>query len=160
MKKKIICLIGIVVIVLILLICTIAYFRPLSFPTVASENCKIYVTLNETGYVVDDPGIHMESYEDLTDKQKSDILSVLEEYPYQRNLGTPFSDGAIHGTGGKILQIFIAPSSIEPSSIAHSLPGLLTVTSSGKINVDGKNYTMENSEQFIEQILAIVRSAE
>ncbi len=154
MKKKILCL-SLITIVVILLISTIIYFRPLSFPAVASENCKIYVTLNEIGYVVGDPGIHTEDYKDLTDKQKSDILSVLEEYPYQRTLSTPFSDGTIHGPGKKTLLIYIAP-----SSIAHSSLGLLTVTSSGKISVDSKNYSMENAEQLIEQILAIVRPAE
>lgn len=152
MKKKIICLISIVVIVVILLISTIAYFRPLSLSTAASENCKIDVILYEKGRVVGDPGIHTEHYQDLTDKQKSDILSVLGGYPYQRTFSTPFSDGSMSGFGNKMLQLMIFD--------GHSSTYLLSVTQLGEIVVNGKNYTMENAEQFIAQILAIVRPAE
>lgn len=149
MKKKIIGLIGAVA---ILLVGIIAYFRPLSLSTAVRENCNIYVILNEIGYVVGNSAIRSESYEDLTDKQKSDILSVLEEYTYQRTLATPFSDGTLSGTWDKDLLIYMFD--------GHSWHDSFTVTSSGEIRVDGKIYRMENAEQFIAQILAIVRPAE
>lgn len=149
MKKKII---GLICVVAILLIGIIAYFRPLSLSTAARENCNIYVLLSEIGYVVGDSAIRSESYEDLTGKQIRDIFRVFGEYSYQRTLSTPFSDGTLSGTWDKDLLIYMFD--------GHSWLDSITVTSSGEIRVDGKIYRMENAEQFIAQILAIVRPAE
>ena len=149
MKKKAIYLVGIAV---VLLICIIAYFKPLSLSNTASQNSKISMILNE--YVIrnGEPDIEVVEYRDITTEQKSAILALLEKYTYKRTLGTLFSNGTTSGIGNKMLSIYMFGE--------NTSGGGIFVTSSGKIVVNAKNYRMENSEQFIEQIIEIMEQTD
>lgn len=149
MKKKAIYLVGIAV---VLLICVIAYFKPLSLSNTASQNSKISMILNE--YVIrnGEPDIEVVEYRDITTEQKSAFLALLEKYTYKRTLGTLFSNGTISGIGNKMLSIYMFGE--------NTSGGGIFVTSSGKIVVNAKNYRMENSEQFIEQIIEIMEQTD
>jgi len=146
MKKKTTYLL---VIVIVLLICIIAYFKPLSFSNAASENSKITMILNE--YVIrnGEPDIDVAEYQDITTEQKSALLTVLEKYSYKRTFGTLFSNGSMSGIGNKMLSIYVFDDNSD----------IIFVTSSGQIVVNGKNYSMKNAEQLIEQIIDIVEQA-
>ena len=139
MKKKIVCLVGVAV---VLLICGIVYFRPLSLFSTVSENSNITIVQQENA--VGEARSDVFEEEDISAEQKSAIFSVFEEYSYRRTFGTPFSDGSLSETGYVLeLSIYIA----EENSF-HSI----MMTSSGNLVVNGKNYRMKNAERFINQI--------
>ena len=86
-------------------------------------------------------------YQSLTSDQNRAILSLLDKYTYQRTLGTIFSDGSMPGY--YVLNIYL--------SNENSMNNYIFVSLSGEILVQGKTYHMKNAEQFIEQILEIVK---
>ena len=149
MKKKTIYL---VVIVIVLLICIIAFFKPLSLSNIARENNQIKMVLSEFGVRNGEAHIDSVDYQAITTEQKSAILFLLEKYTYRRTFGTLFSDGSISGLGDKTLSIYVYDD--------VSLVGSIFVSSSGKIAVNEKSYRMENAEQFIEQIIGIMGQAD
>lgn len=147
MKKKTIYLICIVI---VLLICIIAYFKPLSFANATSENGKISIICNEYVIKNGEPDIDVVKYEHINKEQTDAILTLLEKYTYRRTFGTLFSDGSMSGIGNKMLSIY---------GLADNSNSVF-VTSSGKIVVNAKNYRMENAEQLIEQIIEIVEQTQ
>ena len=148
MKKRTIYL---TVISIVLLICIIAFFRPLSLSDIARENNQIRMVLSEFG--VRNGKLYTDSvdYQAITAEQKSAILTLLEKYTYRRTFATLFSDGSISGLGDKTLSIYVYD---------DSLVGNILVASSGKIAVNEKSYSMGNAEQFIEQIIEIMGQAD
>ena len=143
MKKKSLYLSGLVI---ILLICIIIYFKPLSLSNLVSEDSLINMIFSE--YVINngEPDIEVVEYEDITAEQKNALLPILEKYTYRRTLGTLFSNGSMSGTGNKTLSIYVFDNNSNS----------IFISSVGKIVVNNKNYRMENTEQFIEQIMAIM----
>lgn len=145
MKKKTIYIIGVVI---VLLICIIAYFIPLSLLDTIRENNRIDIILNEFEIEDGEPNIESVVYNDITAEQKDAILALLEKYNYRRTLGTLFSNGSITDLDDKTLTIFVYD---DNSSVAA-----IVVASSGKIAVNDKSYGMEDAEQLIKQIIEIV----
>ena len=148
MKKKIICIFAIVI---ILLICIIVYFKPLSFSNAVSENSQISMILNEYTIKNGEPDIDVIEYKDISTEQKHAILSLLEKYTYRRTLGTLFSDGSMSGTGTQLLYIHVYDDSLGSS---------VFVISPKEIVINGKNYCIENAEQLIAQILEIMEQTD
>lgn len=144
MKKKTLCAIGIAA---VLLISTIIYFKPLSLSVLASDSNQVAMVWNEIG--VRDGTAYMDcvEYQSLTPDQNRAILSLLDKYTYNKTLGTLFSDGSM--SGYYALNIYL--------SNEISMNNYIFVSSSGEILVHGKTYHMENAEQFIEQVLEIVK---
>ena len=145
MKKKILYLVGFVIVVLI---CVVAYFRPLSLSDAASENNQIKMVFSELGVRNGEAYINSVDYQTITEEQQSAIIELLEQYTYRRTFGTLFSDGSTSDLGDETLSIYVYNDT--------SLVGSIFVSSSGKIAVNEKSYSMKNAEQFIEQIIAIV----
>lgn len=141
MKKKSTYLLCIGIAVL-LLVCTILYFKPLSLSSVADKDTKMYITLIEYDFEHGEPSSDTTEYQHITEEQQTEILSVLDEYTYQRTLGTLFSNGAMHDLGNKVL--YIANGQV------------MTVTATGKLAINGKTYSIDNAEQLIRQILEIM----
>ncbi len=141
MKKKTTYLLCIGIAVL-LLICTILYFKPLSLSNVADKNTKMYITLIEYHFENGETISDTTEYQYITEEQQMEILSVLDEYTYRRTFGTLFSNGTMHDLGNKVL--YIANGQI------------MTVTATGKLAINGKTYSIGNAEQLIRQILEIV----
>ena len=145
MKKKVICLVALLI---LLLICIITYVRPLSLLDTIRENNRIDIILNEFEIKDGEPNIESFVYNDITTKQKDAILDLLKEYNYRKTIGTLFSNGSITDLDDKTLTIFVYD---DNSSVAA-----IIVSSAGKIAVNDKSYTMEDAKQLIEQIIEIV----
>jgi len=145
MKKKIIYFVGITVLV----ICAIAYFKPLSFSDFADNDNQIKMLLQDFTIKNGEANIESDEYHDITETQKNDILNVLEQFTYRRNFKTLFSDGSMSGLGDKMLTIHVYENDLYVDSVM--------VSSSGKILVNDKTYSMKNAEEFIEQIIGIVQ---
>ena len=145
MKKKIIYFVGITVLV----ICVIAYFKPLSFSDFADNDNQIKMLLQDFTIKNGEANIESDEYQDITETQKNDILNVLEQFTYRRNFKTLFSDGSMSGLGDKMLTIHVYENDLYVDSVM--------VSSSGKILVNDKTYIMKNAEEFIEQIIGIVQ---
>ena len=145
MKKKALYIAGVVI---ILLICILAYFKPLSLVDTIKENKRIDIIVNEFEIEDGEPNIESVAYNDLTTEQNGAILALLGEYNYRRTLGTLFSNGSITDLDDKTLTIFVYD---DNSSVAA-----IVVASSGKIAVNDKSYGMEDAEQLIKQIIEIV----
>lgn len=145
MKKKTIYL---VVIVIVLLVSMAVFFKPLSLSDIANENNQIIMVLSEFEVRNGEAYIDSVDYQEITTEQKRGILNLLEKYTYRRTFGTLFSDGSMSGLGDKMLSIYVYDDA--------SLSGSILVSSSGKIEINGKNYNMKNTEQFIEQIIEIM----
>ena len=145
MKKKALYIAGVVI---ILLICILAYFKPLSLVDTIKENKRIDIIVNEFEIEDGEPNIESVVYNDLTTEQNGAILALLGEYNYRRTLGTLFSNGSITDLDDKTLTIFVYD---DNSSVAA-----IVVASSGKIAVNDKSYGMEDAEQLIKQIIEIV----
>ena len=143
MKKKTISLLSLAI---LLLACTIIYFRPLSLSDLATEDSLINIIFNEYMVKNGTPDINTVEYKDITAEQKNALLPILEKYTYRRTLGTLFSNGSMSGTGNKTLSIYVFDDNSDN----------IFVTALGKIAVNNKNYHMENSGQFIEQIIEIM----
>ncbi len=144
MKRKIIYSIGIVV----FLICVIAYFKPLSFSDIVDNDNQIQMRLQDFTIKNGEANIESDEYQDITETQKADILNVLDQFSYRRNIKTLFSDGSMSDLGDKMLSIYIYKNDLHSDSVM--------VSSSGKIAVNNKVYSMKNAENFIEQIIDIV----
>lgn len=140
------------VIVIVLLVCIIAFFRPLSLSDIARENHQLKMVSGEIGVRNGEAYIDSTDYQAITTEQKSAILSLLEKYTYRRTFGTLFSDGSISGLSDKTLSIYV----YDDVSLVSSI----FVASSGKAAVNGKSYSMENAEQFIEQIIEIMEQVD
>lgn len=149
MKKK---TIYVVVIFIILLICIIAFFKPLLLSDIAREDNQIQMVLSEIGVRNGEAYIDSIAYQAITTEQKSAILTLLEKYTYKRTFDTLFSDGSISGLGDKTLSIYV----YDDVSLVDSI----FVSSSGRIVVNEKSYSIENAEQFIEQIIEIMGQAD
>ena len=145
MKKKIIYFVGITVLV----ICVIAYFKPLSFSDFADNDNQIKMLLQDFTIKNGEANIESDEYQDITETQKNDILNVLEQFTYRRNFKTLFSDGSMSGLGDKMLTIHVYENDLYVDSVM--------VSSSGKILINDKTYSMKNAEEFIEQIISIVQ---
>lgn len=145
MKKKIIYPISIVV---LLFVCAIEYFRPLSFTDIIGENHRIDIIINTFAIEDGKPEIESVTYDDIIAKQEADIFSLLENYSYRRTIDTWFSDGSITDIKDKSLSIFVYD---DDSSVATILVG-----SSGKIAVNDKTYRMADGDQFIAQTIELL----
>ena len=132
MKKKILCL---VVIVIAFLICCIVYFKPLSLSDVVEDNNQIKMVYSELGVKNGEAYIDSVDYQDITIEQKSTILALLDKYTYRRTIGTLFSNGSTSDLGDKTLSVYV----YDDVSLINSV----FATSSGKIVINEKVYNME-----------------
>lgn len=137
-----------VIIIAVLLICAITYFKPISLSDIASENNRIVMILNEFGVRNGAAYIDSTDYQSITPEQKSSIIALFEQYTYRRTFGTLFSDGSLSDMGDQVLYIYVYD--------GNSLVSNIFVSTSGKIAVNEKSYSMKNAEHFIEQIIEIV----
>ena len=144
MKKKIIYFIGITVLV----ICVIAYFKPLSFSDMADNDNQIKMTVQDFSIKNGEANIESDEYTNITAEQKDSILNVLYQFRYRRNFKTLFSDGSMSDLGDKMLSIYIYENDLSVNTVVAS--------SSGKIAVNNKVYSMKDAEDFIEHIIDIV----
>lgn len=137
-----------IVVAIVFLIGLVIYFKPLSLLDIVSEDHQITLIISELGVRNGEAYMDSVPYQSITSEQKSSILALLEQYTYTRTLTTPFSDGSLRGLGNRVLYINV----YDDTSLVDDI----SVTSLGKIAVNGKNYNMKDAEQFIEQVSEIM----
>lgn len=145
MKKK-----GLVfgIIAVVLAVAAFVYFRPMPLSDLAEEDQTVLVTYTEFSVRDGVPLIDPESYNDITDEQKSDIIRLMGEYSYTRTFGTVFSDGSLDGLGDVMGCIYI----YEGNDLEHSV----IISDTNNISVDNKTYKMKNSPEFLDMLSEIV----
>lgn len=146
MNKKKLYLIGIAVIVLI---CIITYFRPLSLSNTMHDFTQVNMILSQLG--VRDGAAYIDSvnYKTTTKEENSKLRAIFDNFTYRRNLGTLFSDGSMSGLGNETLHLYVYD--------GDTLEAAFFVASTGKVLVNDKIYSMENTGEFIEQIVEVVK---
>ena len=122
-------------------------FKPISLAGLASDSNQVAMVWNEIG--VRDGMAYMDcvEYQSLNTDQNKSILSVLDKYTYRRTFRTLLPDDSMPDYYA--LYIYF--------SNETSMNNYIFVSSSGDILIHGETYHMKNSEQFIEQILEIVK---
>lgn len=145
MKKRTLYLICLAI---VLLLCIITYFKPLSFSDAVGTNNLINMVLNEFDVKDGEPDGEFILYQDITAEQSSDILDILDNYTYRRTFGTLFSSKSISNLGEKMLAIYVYD---DNSSVE-----VIVVTSSGRVVINDKSYYMNNAGQIIEQLIEVM----
>ncbi len=142
-------LIFVVIVVLLLAVFSAIYFAPQSLANIANENSTLYIT--KVDMHVNNGQIDNENtnYNEVTEPQKAEILKLFDEYRYTRNFGTLFSNGSMSGNGGEgycYITVYDKSDYI----------GTIVVAYDDEISVGNKNYTMQSSAQFIDNLFEIV----
>ena len=104
MHKKKLYLIGFAV---ILLICIITYFRPISLSSTMHDFTQVNMIWNEYGIRDGEPYIDSVNYKTMTEEQNSKLRAIFDDVTYRRNLGTMFSDGSMSGLGNETLYLYV-----------------------------------------------------
>lgn len=145
MKKKVL-VTGIIAVVLAAVL--FLYFRPMPLSDLAEENQTMLITYTEFGVSDGTPSIDYKNYHDITDEQKREIISLMDEYAYTRTFGTVFSDGSLSGLGDKMVNISI----YEENDLVH----MVSISSTDCISVDDKTYKIKNASEFLDSLSDIV----
>lgn len=146
MNKKKIYLIGIAV---VLLICLIIYFRPLSLSNTMHDFTQVNMILNEYDIRDGEPNIDSVNYKTTTEEENGQLRTIFDNVTYRRNVGTLFSDGSMSGLGNVTLYLYAYD--------GDTLEATIFLASTGKVLVNEKIYSMENTTELIEQILKVVK---
>ena len=134
MNKKTVLAVGLCV---VLLVCSVIYFRPLPLSSCIPENGSLLLHSNTFG-------VHH-----ITEDQKEKIMELAQAYTYNRTLKTYLSDGAMENSGSKVLSIHM----IDKDAVV----GAIYVSEAGRISINDRPYKMKNAKQFQEQLEAILK---
>lgn len=66
------------IIIIIVLAALLLYFRPMEMSDLINEDYEIRITRTEVGVRDGEPYIDTKNYDDLTEEQRQDIISVIE----------------------------------------------------------------------------------
>ncbi len=146
MNKKTVLAVGLCV---VLLVCSVIYFRPLPLSDCIPENSSLLLYSNTFGVQNGEPYVHSEAYDNMTEEQKEKIVQLAQGYTYNRTLKTYLSDGAMETSGSKVLSIYM----IDKDAVA----GSIFVSEAGQISINDRPYKMKNAKQFQEQLEAILK---
>ena len=157
MNKKTVLAVGLCV---VLLVCSVIYFRPLPLSSCIPENGSLLLHSNTFGVQNGKPYIHSlklkeisyihsEAYDHITEDQKEKIMELAQAYTYNRTLKTYLSDGAMENSGSKVLSIHM----IDKDAVV----GAIYVSEAGRISINDRPYKMKNAKQFQEQLEAILK---
>ncbi len=140
-NKKLLFLIMIIVVLVL-------YFKPLALSDLINQNQKISIIRIELGTKDGIAYNNSETYNDITDEQKVNIINVFQQYSYRRTFGTLISDGSLSGLGDELMQIYLYEDNV--------LVNTISISSTGSISVNDKSYTLKNSQELISKILEIM----
>ncbi len=145
-NKKMIFSIGII---LIIAICVGIYFKPMTMSDITNDNSTLLFTKVNLGVKDGEPYHESEDYNDITDEQKQEILQILNDYNYSRNIKTLFSDGSMSDNDGEGYFYITIYNETD-------YQGTVIVAYDDEISFNNTNYNMKNSSDFIEEILDII----
>lgn len=135
--------------ILIFMAVCILYFRPMRLSLLLEEGKEIQIVENEFGIENGEPYIDTKTYDNLTDRQQQDIITLLQKCKYRRNLRTIVSDGTMWDMGDVVVRICLWGEGKATSFVSISDSGLLS---------DGKRtYVIANASEFIRELLQAVR---
>ena len=135
MNKKTVLAVGLCV---VLLVCSVIYFRPLPLSSCIPENGSLLLHSNTFGVQNGKTYIHSEAYDHITEEHKE----LAQAYTYNRTLKTYLSDGAMENSGSKVLSIYM----IDKDAVV----GSIYVSEAGRISINDRPYKMKNAKQFQE----------
>lgn len=136
------------IIIIIVLAALLLYFRPMEMSDLINENYEIRITRTEVGVRDGEPYIDTKNYNDLTEEQRQDIMSLFQQYTYRRTPGTLFSDGSISGAINNYINIFV----YEDSELVR----MIIISDTGGMSVDSRVYVMQEPSALIQDILGVV----
>ena len=136
------------IIIIIVLAALLLYFRPMEMSDLINEDYEIRITRTEVGVRDGEPYIDTKNYNDLTEEQRQDIMSLFQQYTYRRTPGTLFSDGSISGAINNYINIFV----YEDSELVR----MIIISDTGGMSVDSRVYVMQEPSALIQDILGVV----
>lgn len=139
---------AIAIIIAIFAVGLLLYFKPLALSDLINENQEILVTRIEIGSKDGTAYNDSESYNNLTDDQKNNIINLFQQYSYKRTFATAFSDGSLSGLGDELIHIFVYEDNV--------LVNTISISSTGSISVNDKSYILKNSSELINELLEIL----
>lgn len=145
-KKSITC----IMIAIVLLMGCLLYFKSLRLSDLINKNQEICVTAIELGTPNGEPYMNSKSYNEITDAQKNDIISLFQNYSYRRTFLTAFSDGSLSDLGNVLVCIYTFDDGKPDNTIS--------ISTTGSISVNSKTYLLANASDFIQKLLEIINS--
>lgn len=136
------------IVIVVVLAALLLYFRQMDMSDLINGDQNILITRNEFGVQNGEPYINYENYNDLTDDQKQDIVDLFQRYTYRRTPGTLFSDGSLSGMGDELINIYI----YEGTELVRTV----TISDTGDMSVNNRNYVMQESLELIHNISGII----
>ena len=136
------------IIIIIVFAALLLYFRPMEMSDLINEDYEIRITRTEVGVRDGEPYIDTKNYNDLTEEQRQDIMSLFQQYTYRRTPGTLFSDGSISGAINNYINIFV----YEDSELVR----MIIISDTGGMSVDSRVYVMQEPSALIQDILGVV----
>lgn len=136
------------IIIIIFIIVLLLYFKPLTLSDLVKENQEILITQVEMGYEDGKAYTNSKNYNNLTDGQKNNIINLFDQYAYQRTFGTIISNGSLSGLSDKLIYIFIYEN--------NELIDTISISSSGSMSLNDKSYILQNAQELIAELLAII----
>ncbi len=145
-NKKTILIIGLIIIAVL---CALIYMRPMTLSDNIAHNSTLLFAKIDLGVEDGRPYNESTNYNDITEQQKQEILMLLGNFPYTRNVKTLFSDGSMaNNDGDGYFYIYIYSET--------DYVGTVIMAYDDEISIGNKNYTMQNSSDLINQILDII----
>lgn len=145
-NKKIILTLGLIIAILI---CFAIYLKPIPLSNIAKDNNTLLFTKIEMGVVNGQAYSESTDYNDVTTTQTEEVFKLFDDFSCSRNLKTIFSNGSMsNNKGDGYLYISVFNDT--------DFYGTILVSYDNQIAVNDKNYTMNNSAEFIDAILEVI----
>lgn len=136
------------IIIVIVLAVLLLYFCPMEMSDLINEDYEIRITRTEVGVRDGEPYIDTKNYDDLTEEQRQDIMSLFQQYTYRRTPGTLFSDGSISGAINNYINIY----AFENSELVRTI----IISDTGGMSVDSIVYAVQEPSALIQDIISVI----
>lgn len=135
-------------IIVIVLAVLLLYFWPMKMSDLINKDYEIRITLTEVVVRDGEPYIDTKNYDNLTEEQGQDIMSLFQQYTYRRTPGTLFSDGSISGAVNNYINIFV----YEDSKLVRTI----IISDTGGMSVDSRVYVVQEPSALIQDIISVI----
>ena len=136
------------IIIIIVFAALLLYFWPMEMSDLINEDYEIRITRTEVGVRDGEPYIDTKNYDDLTEEQRQDIMSLFQQYTYRRTPGTLFSDGSISGAVNNYINIFV----YEDSELVRTI----IISDTGGMSLDSRVYAAQEPSALIQDIISVI----
>ena len=136
------------IIIIIVFAALLLYFRPMEMSDLIKGDQDILITRTGPGVRDGEPYIDTKNYDDLTEEQRQDIMSLFQQYTYRRTPGTLFSDGSISGAVNNYINIFV----YEDSELVRTI----IISDTGGMSLDSRVYAAQEPSALIQDIISVI----